>query len=109
MAGIRLFDVHRAWEDYTGITLGIPIGLSPWLTGDGECRCCGPDGTRVGGLRIGAFEPLRRGRPDCIGSVANRVAIHPKLRPKPTCNLAFRARSGRCSPGRTDISGKTGH
>jgi O-antigen/teichoic acid export membrane protein len=34
MAGIRLFDVHRSWEDYAGIILGVLIGLSPWLTGD---------------------------------------------------------------------------
>jgi SPW repeat-containing protein len=34
MAGIRLFDVHRAWEDYAGIILGVLIGLSPLLTGD---------------------------------------------------------------------------
>ena len=33
MAGIRLFHVHRTWEDYAGVTLGILIGLSPWLTG----------------------------------------------------------------------------
>ena len=34
MAGIRLFDTHRSWEDYAGIILGVLIGLSPWLTGD---------------------------------------------------------------------------
>lgn len=33
MAGIRLFNVHRTWEDWAGICLGILIGLSPWLTG----------------------------------------------------------------------------
>jgi O-antigen/teichoic acid export membrane protein len=34
MAGLRVFDVHRTWEDYAGIILGVLIGLSPWLTGD---------------------------------------------------------------------------
>lgn len=34
MAGIRLFDVHRTWEDWTGILLGVLIGLSPWLIGE---------------------------------------------------------------------------
>ncbi len=33
MAGIRIFDVHRTWEDWTGILLGVLIGLSPWLVG----------------------------------------------------------------------------
>ena len=33
MAGIRLFNVHRTWEDWTGILLGVVIGLSPWLAG----------------------------------------------------------------------------
>jgi hypothetical protein len=33
MTGIRLFDVHRTWEDYAAIILGVLIALSPWLTG----------------------------------------------------------------------------
>lgn len=33
MAGIRLFNVHRTWEDWAGICLGVAIGLSPWLAG----------------------------------------------------------------------------
>ncbi|MDT3686867.1 MAG: SPW repeat protein [Pseudorhodoplanes sp.] len=33
MAGIRLFNVHRTWEDWVGICLGVAIGLSPWLAG----------------------------------------------------------------------------
>jgi O-antigen/teichoic acid export membrane protein len=32
MAGIRLFDVHRTWEDWLGICLAVLIGLSPWIT-----------------------------------------------------------------------------
>lgn len=31
MAGIRFFKVHRAWEDWFGMALGILIGLSPWI------------------------------------------------------------------------------
>jgi hypothetical protein len=31
MAGI--FKVHRTWEDWVGIALGVLIGFSPWLTG----------------------------------------------------------------------------
>jgi SPW repeat len=33
MAGIRIFDVHRTWEDWSGILLGVLVGLSPWLVG----------------------------------------------------------------------------
>src|SRR5712691_11222308 len=34
MAGIRLFNVHRTWEDWVGMVLGVLIGLSPWLAGE---------------------------------------------------------------------------
>jgi SPW repeat len=33
MAGIRIFNVHRTWEDWVGIALGVLIVLSPWFTG----------------------------------------------------------------------------
>jgi len=33
MAGMRIFDVHRTWEDWIGIFLGVLIGLSPWFSG----------------------------------------------------------------------------
>ena len=33
MAGIRIFDVHRTWEDWIGILFGVVIGLSPLLAG----------------------------------------------------------------------------
>ena len=31
MAGIRLFNIHRNWEDWLAIVLGVVIGFSPWL------------------------------------------------------------------------------
>jgi O-antigen/teichoic acid export membrane protein len=31
MAGI--FKVHRTWEDWVGMALGVLIGFSPWFTG----------------------------------------------------------------------------
>jgi hypothetical protein len=31
MAGIRLLGIHRSWEDWFGMLLGVLIGLSPWL------------------------------------------------------------------------------
>jgi hypothetical protein len=33
MAGIRIFNIHRTWEEWFGIGLGVLIGLSPWITG----------------------------------------------------------------------------
>ena len=33
MAGIRFFNIHRTWEDWVGMLLGLLIGLSPWITG----------------------------------------------------------------------------
>jgi hypothetical protein len=34
MAGLRLFDVHREWEDWFGMLLGVVIGTSPWLVAE---------------------------------------------------------------------------
>jgi hypothetical protein len=31
MSNIRFFNVHRSWEDWTGMLLGVLIGISPWL------------------------------------------------------------------------------
>lgn len=31
MAGIRFFGVHRTWEDWAGMILGILIVLTPWF------------------------------------------------------------------------------
>jgi len=33
MAGFRLFKVHREWEDWLSMLLGVVIGISPWLAG----------------------------------------------------------------------------
>ena len=33
MSGIRFFGIHRSWEDWLGMLLGVLIGLSPWLAG----------------------------------------------------------------------------
>jgi O-antigen/teichoic acid export membrane protein len=36
MAGIRIFDLHRTWEDWIGILLGLLIVLSPWFAGQDD-------------------------------------------------------------------------
>jgi hypothetical protein len=33
MAGNRFFNVHRSWEDWLGMLLGVMIVLSPWFAG----------------------------------------------------------------------------
>ena len=33
MAGIRIFNVHRSWEDWLGMAVGVLILLSPWFAG----------------------------------------------------------------------------
>ena len=33
MESMRLFDIHRTWQDGFGIALGVLIGLSPWVAG----------------------------------------------------------------------------
>ena len=56
MAGIRLFDVHRTWEDYAGVTLGILIGLSPWLTGGQVKLLATGNAVAVGVIALAVFE-----------------------------------------------------
>jgi len=36
MAGIRFFNIHRTWEDWVGMMLGVLIGLSPWIAGQAD-------------------------------------------------------------------------
>ncbi len=31
MAAIRIFNVHRTWEDWLGILIGLLIVISPWV------------------------------------------------------------------------------
>jgi hypothetical protein len=31
MPSIRVFDVHRTWEDWIGIVIGALIAISPWM------------------------------------------------------------------------------
>ena len=33
MAGMQIFGIHRTWEDWFGMILGVVIGFSPWLAG----------------------------------------------------------------------------
>jgi O-antigen/teichoic acid export membrane protein len=34
MSGTQWFGVHRTWEDWAGMVLGLVIGFSPWFAGE---------------------------------------------------------------------------
>ena len=36
MASVRIFRVHRTWEDWAGILLGVAIGFSPVFAGQAD-------------------------------------------------------------------------
>ena len=38
MVRLRLFNVHRHWQDWFGIALGVLIALSPWLAGQTDSQ-----------------------------------------------------------------------
>jgi hypothetical protein len=50
MAGIRFLGVHRTWEDWFGIALGVLIGLSPWLAGQQDNQIVMWNAVLVGAL-----------------------------------------------------------
>ena len=33
MSRVPFFNVHRSWEDWVGMLVGVSIGFSPWLAG----------------------------------------------------------------------------
>jgi O-antigen/teichoic acid export membrane protein len=52
MAAIRLFSVHRAWEDWVGIVLGVLVGLSPWLASQQDHQVVMWNAVLVGALVV---------------------------------------------------------
>lgn len=53
MAGFRLFNVHRPWEDWASMLLGVLIGLSPWLAGHQDNEAIAWNAVLVGVLVLG--------------------------------------------------------
>lgn len=53
MAGIRLFNVHRNWEDWLAMFVGALIGLSPWLAGEQASQVVMWNAIIIGALVIG--------------------------------------------------------
>lgn len=64
MAGIRLFNVHYAWEDCLSMALGTLIVLTSWLIGDGGSQIVAVNTVMVGilvlALAASEFVDLRR-------------------------------------------------
>jgi SPW repeat len=71
MAGLRLFNVHRTWQDYAGIILGVLIGLSPWFT-EGQVKLLATGNAVAVGVLIlafAAFELVDLNRSEEVGEI----------------------------------------
>jgi hypothetical protein len=101
MAGIRLiFNVHRNWEDWVGMLLGVLIGLSPWLVGQQDNQIVMWNAVIVGALvialsalELSGLQRWEENRPGGMRAVTDRIAIHLRLcRDRRAPVLAFRLR-----------------
>ncbi len=52
MAGISFFNIHRNWEDWLAMLVGVLIGLSPWLAGQQDNQVVMWNAIIVGALVI---------------------------------------------------------
>ena len=64
MAGIRLIKVHREWEDWLSMLLGVVIGISPWLAGQQDNLVINWNAFLVGAvvIALGALESIALSR-----------------------------------------------
>ena len=72
MAGIRIFNVHRTWEDWVGIVLGLLIVLSPMLAGQQDNQVMMWNAMLIGVLvlALAAFELVDLHRWEEVGEIA---------------------------------------
>ena len=72
MAGIKIFDVHRTWEDWLGIVLGVAIVISPWVAGQQDDQAVMWNAMLVGVLvlALAAVELVDLHRWEEIGEIA---------------------------------------
>lgn len=64
MAGIRIFKIHREWEDWVSMLLGVVIGLSPWLAGQQDNLTLNWNAFLIGAviIALGALEAISLSR-----------------------------------------------
>jgi hypothetical protein len=53
---IQFFKTHRTWEDWTGMILGVLIGLSPWFADDAVNHAVTLNAVVIGLLVLGLAE-----------------------------------------------------
>jgi hypothetical protein len=72
MAGIRIFNVHRTWEDWVGMLLGLLIVLSPWFAGQADNQMVMLNAGLIGVLvfALGAIELVELYRWEETGEIA---------------------------------------
>ena len=72
MVGIRIFGVHRTWEDWVGILVGVSIGLSPLFAGQEDNQLVMLNAIIIGVLvvSLAAFELVDLHRWEEVGEIA---------------------------------------
>ena len=53
MSGMRIFNVHRTWEDWVSMLAGVLIGFSPWLAGQQQDQIVNWNAVLTGALVLG--------------------------------------------------------
>jgi hypothetical protein len=53
MSGIQLFNVHRSWEDWVSMLIGVLIVISPWLAEQQHDQAVNWNAALVGALVLG--------------------------------------------------------
>jgi len=72
MSGIWFFNVHRSWEDWVSMLLGVLIGFSPWLADQQHDQSVMWNAVLVGALVLGLaqLEYVSLQRWEEIGGIA---------------------------------------
>jgi hypothetical protein len=72
MSGIRIFTVHRSWEDWVSMLIGVLIGFSPWLADQQHDQSVIWNAVLVGALVLGLaqLEYVSLQRWEEIGEIA---------------------------------------
>jgi O-antigen/teichoic acid export membrane protein len=72
MSGIQFFNIHRSWEDWVGMLLGVLIGFSPWLADHQYDQAVMWNAVLVGALVLGLaqLEYVNLQRWEEVGEIA---------------------------------------